>query len=134
MFGDVAEREETGQAPKALASPRQDEVISERYRYRVTVPRNNDIFGAHPRKWTWGSWARRVEFEWILMARATDVVIWAVIGALAGVAAFGLPGVVISGYDFFIWQPLGAALGAAIGAASIWHRWRPVFRSHDDLL
>ncbi len=102
-------------------------------RYRVTLPKQTNFFEEYPRKWTWESWAKRVEQEWLMVARSMEAVIWATIGALLGVALTAIPGAFVDAYHYVIWQPLGAAIGAAAGTILVWRRWRGVFDSHQDM-
>ena len=102
-------------------------------RYKVTLPRQNNFFEEYPRKWTWESWGRRIEQEALMVARSIEAVIWATVGALLGVALAAIPGVYFDYYHYVIWQPLGAAFGAAAGAVLVWRRWRNVFTSHQDV-
>lgn len=139
MFEDLDREENGGVAVadpigKVTLPPRAEgEDAVRQARYRVTLPRQNNFFEEYPRKWTWESWAKRIEQEWLMVARSVESVIWATIGALLGVALTAVPGAFIEAYHYVIWQPLGAAAGAAIGAAIVWRRWQGVFDSHQDI-
>lgn len=143
MFGAMAETEKlngNGTSPEGdsrvfLPGKRDDKKDDDgQHPYRVTIPRNNNYFNKYPRKWTWDSWAKRVEFEWIMIARALDAVVWATIGALVGLALLAIPGAFIGTYQYAVWQPLGAAIGASLGTIAVWRRWIPVMQSHDEML
>ncbi|MBI2123844.1 MAG: hypothetical protein HYU04_01225 [Candidatus Wildermuthbacteria bacterium] len=81
----------------------------------------------YPRRFTWETWVRRVEREWLMVARSIEAVIWATVGVLLGVALAAIPGRFLVNYQYVIWLPLGAAVGAAVGAILVWRRWRRVF-------
>ncbi|MSQ24993.1 MAG: hypothetical protein EXR49_01765 [Dehalococcoidia bacterium] len=104
---------------------------------RVTIPkqpaRPHTFFEKYPRNWTWESWAKRMEYEALTVARSASAGVWALLGALTGLAAAGIPALMVTGYQSLVWAPVGAAAGAALGAAQSWWRWRKVFQSHDQL-
>ena len=139
MFGGIPDREaDNGHVAEAQANPkvflpRQEASPDYSATPRVTLPRPRSFFEDYPRKWTWDSWARRVEHEGLMVARGMEAIIWGTVGALLGLAASGVPGAFLESYPLVVWQPLGAAVGAAVGALLTWHRWIPTFRSHRDL-
>ena len=149
MFGGVAEQEvRSGYTVETEAehrvyipvAPEYPDTPREGPEHRDRMPRVDQLFdepnffAKYPRKWTWESWAKRVEYEWITMARSLDSVIYGTIGAMLGLALAGIPGAFANGYSFVIWQPLGAAIGAACGLLFARRRWQGIFQSHDDLL
>ena len=149
MFGGVAEQEarsgytvetETEHRVFVPAAPEYPDTPTPATEHRVTIPATQQLFDEpnfftkYPRKWTWESWAKRVEYEWITMARSLDSVIYGTIGAMLGLALTGIPGAFSSGYSFVIWQPLGAAIGALSGLLFTRRRWQGILKSHDDLL
>ncbi|MEE9284674.1 MAG: hypothetical protein V3V35_02980 [Dehalococcoidia bacterium] len=101
---------------------------------RVTVPSLQNFFHKYPRKWTWETWAKRIEYESLTVARSLDAIMWGTIGALLGLAVSGIPGAILDSYAWVVWQPLGAATGAVTGALFAWRRWQDIFSSHEDLL
>jgi len=117
--------------PKVYLPP--DETDSERSEPRVFLPPKQSFFARFPSRWTWESWGKRVEYQYMMTARGLEALIWASIGAMVGLAATGIPGVFIDGYDFLVWQPLGAATGAIAGALLVWRRWRDAFNSQQQM-
>lgn len=104
---------------------------------RVTLPkqqaRPHTFFEKYPRNWTWESWAKRMEYESLTVARSTSAGMWALLGAITGLALAVVPALTVTGYESLVWGPVGAAAGAGLGAAQSWWRWRKVFQSHDQL-
>ncbi len=121
--------------PKVFLPHLMDEGEPEEQRkIKVMVPRDLNFFHKYPSKWTWESWAKRIEFESITVARSLDAVVWGTIGALLGLAISGIPGALLDSYAWVVWQPLGAAAGAATGAMLAWRRWQDIFDSHEHLI
>ncbi len=84
-------------------------------------------------RWTWERWSQRAQTDTQTLALTIHVGVWATIGALSGVGAFGFPGLFIDGYQFAIWQPIGAALGGALGAVGAWRAWRLMAPLHKNI-
>lgn len=107
--------------------------------YRVTVPAaakepayDKSFFSKFPQN-SWEAWSRRVEMEWLTVARGMDSIIYGTIGALAGVAISAAPGLFDDNYLFVVWNPIGAATGALLGLGFAWRHWRNIFRAHEGL-
>ena len=96
------------------------------------LPPNPRAQGA-PSRWTWESWSERGQTDAQTLAMTMHIGTWAVIGVLCGVGIFGFPGLFIDGYRFAVWQPLGAALGGALGAVGAWRAWRLMAGSPNDI-
>lgn len=137
MYGEDAEKmsvPEVQVAPKVYAPLQADQDgHGSLPRLRVTLPRHKNFFEGYPLKWTWDSWGKRAEMEWLLVARGIEAVAWGALGGLLGLAASAVPGAFLDRYSFVVWQPMGSAIGATTGAVLVWLRWRSIFRSHQDM-
>ncbi len=107
--------------------------------YRVTVPQaerepayDKSFFSKFPQN-SWEAWSRRVEMEWLTVARGMDCIIYGTIGAVIGLAASAIPGAFDENYLFVVWNPVGAAAGLLVGLGLAWRHWRGVFRAHEGL-
>ena len=107
--------------------------------YRVTVPQamkepayDKSFFAKYPQS-SWEAWSRRVEMEWLTVARGMDSVVYGTIGALVGLAISAAPGAFQVDYPYVVWQPVGAAVGAISGLVLAWRHWRGIFRAHEGL-
>lgn len=109
-----------------------DEDDSPKPKPNKTLPPNPRAQGA-PSSWTWESWSQRSQTDTATLALAVHIGMWAVIGILLGTGVFGFPGLFINEYRFAVWQPLGAALGGALGAVGAWRAWRLMAGSPSDL-
>jgi hypothetical protein len=133
LFGPDATPAEDARGRVYLPHASERDAMAAPPKRRVTLPNRMNFFHNYPQKWTWESWGKRVEQEWLMMARGIEGVIWGTVGALLGVGLTAVPGVFTSGYPYVVWQPIGAAVGAAIGATIVWRRWKKVFDSHHEL-
>jgi hypothetical protein len=77
-------------------------------------------------EFTWVSWGQRSEQLLVRVARNLEMVNWAAIGAMTGVAVAAVPAFFLGfrTYPYVFAQPLGAAVGAIAGNVMVWWRWR----------
>ncbi|MBI3744624.1 MAG: hypothetical protein HY261_10140 [Chloroflexi bacterium] len=99
----------------------------------LLLPPDRRFFDKQPRKWTWDSWARRTEYENLLVARSMNSIAWTLLGAVVGLAGASVPMLLMHGYNHAAWQPIGAACGAALGAVMTAVRWKGIFQAHDEI-
>ncbi len=95
-------------APEEHAAP-----VDRRFRPQLQPPRPN---------MDWPDWAVRSQRVQERLASSLEQLIWGAIGALTGTAIAGIPVLfegVRSGYPFVLYQPLGAALGAAFAICAL---------------
>ncbi|MBI2846626.1 MAG: hypothetical protein HYX82_01950 [Chloroflexi bacterium] len=107
---------ETGKAQEEPTAPRE--------RLQEYTP-SRSAWGRARDNWSWEEWGRRSEYEWLLVARGLNNLIWAAIGALLGTTVAGIPALFVdtTKYLFVLWQPLGAGVGALIGLGLSWALW-----------
>ena len=104
-------------------------------RHKASMPETGNFFDKYPGKWGWETWAKRIEYEALLISRTMETVTYAIIGALVGLACGVIPSTFVGGsYEFVLWGPVGAAVGSLLGAATAQRRWETVVKSHDNLL
>ncbi|GEM_PF-4630013 len=75
--------------------------------------------------WSWEAWGRRSEENWIKVAQTMETSVWVAMGAMLGIFVAGFPGTLIYGWAFFVWQPLGAAVGALTALALVKKNQKP---------
>ncbi len=143
MFGDIDQREDgcgvaTAERPMNGAkvylpySEAEGEAVAPG-RPKVTLPKQGTFMDHYPARWTWETWGKRLEHETLMIARALEAIIWGSFGALVGLAATGIPGAFVSDWSYVTWQPVGAAVGVAVGALIGFTRWRKVFDTHKEM-
>lgn len=94
-----------------LVQERTSHAVDRRPRTQLQPPRPN---------MDWPDWAARTQRVQERLASTLEQLIWGGIGALVGTAAGAVPALfegVRSGYPFVLFQPMGAALGAALALA-----------------
>ena len=97
------------------------------------LPPDRHFFDKHPSKWSWDSWAKRTEYENLLVARSMNSIAWTLLGGVAGLAGASAPMLLMHGYNHAAWQPIGAACGAVLGAVMTAVRWKAIFQAHDEI-